>query len=675
MTTLRLVICFLAVLSFACSGPQRAFTSATVKLSDGAAAQSSGDLGKAARLYAAGGTVAEELVKKHGDSPIGKRVAAGKVKVGPFTIKELRESVLPRVALWAEADRSIVARAFFLAEKLDPLARVAVLHHIYDAYRKTERDDQAEVVLAALDADVRRHLPWVDRLIELPEVGLYYVEAGNPDAAFEIVDLLIEQMEFEAGEPLSYDMVAGALSVVLDMEFNDRVTEVVDRLLDLSMLIGDIPSANDFVEDVAVFLSEAGKCAEAYETLSLLETDFHGEGYYGGCGCDGEEYYEGDMTADEDYVGDQMYQRFDATLAVFEACIESDRETAILVLEEVVEMAATMPGSDFAQDGVWACASAGDFMLAEEILEAVDDPGERAEMELVFAEELFLVGREKAAMKVVKRVDEADFSAMSNEDRARTYKVLAAYFGSMSLKERQVTALARGIASARLIADPAVRLVALLSLLDACKLAGRTEEVSVLKGLAVEALGLLEAASTRGSYGVRTAEVFRRAGLLAEAESVLDGVLAGWKSEKDQASLGGAYCGLADQYGRLGNVSKAMSAAEAVLDDKERCACLPALATVLGEAGEVEGAQKVRDDWQKLSGTVEGKAAEVPQALPVKLPVDVARDGDCLKALEMIRDFPEAGYRPRLLAGVGEVCEAKGRKPGEAELKVLSAIE
>jgi hypothetical protein len=66
-------------------------------------------------LYQGALAKAEALTEQYPSSALGQKLAAGEVKIGPYSLDELTETIIPQAKLRAEAEESPLACALLVA--------------------------------------------------------------------------------------------------------------------------------------------------------------------------------------------------------------------------------------------------------------------------------------------------------------------------------------------------------------------------------------------------------------------------------------------------------------------------------------------------------------------------------------------------------------------------------
>lgn len=110
---------------------------------------------EAVALYQEALTKAEAIVEQHAAAPLTQKVAASEERIGPYTLSELRDHVLPLVRQKAEAEESPLACALLLAQTTkNPLQKTNLLSDIAKAYALLGQHDKVrEIIQHAGDAD------------------------------------------------------------------------------------------------------------------------------------------------------------------------------------------------------------------------------------------------------------------------------------------------------------------------------------------------------------------------------------------------------------------------------------------------------------------------------------------------------------------------------------------
>jgi tetratricopeptide (TPR) repeat protein len=361
----------------ACSGASVRFSAATLALSEGEELRDAGAMPQAAERFAAGVALTRELIDRHPDDPLVKRVRAGTIRVGPYAWQYIDKGLAERVAIWNDAATSLLARAFLEAETVSrDEGRVELLLDIAEAVAESGRPERSTAILQAAEADVPRRVDSLQTAWDLIALAQANMAFGNPDRTLEQVDEVMLWLEEPIGQ-------GDAQMVEILAELTERSAEITDdsvavpileRVGEVASLLGG-PMGGDFIlEEIAFALARRGRCFDAQEMIDYMAwypTD-------DACDC---EAFEEDAYSD-------AQARLELLFDIFDECVDTDREAAALLLEDALAESQEIGWHEFTADVAWGFAVLGEPEQALDVARSIPLTGPRFDALLAIAEEL-----------------------------------------------------------------------------------------------------------------------------------------------------------------------------------------------------------------------------------------------------------------------------------------------
>ena len=679
----RPVICTLAVLALnlACSGPYRAFGEATVAVTHAKAAREDGDLNRAARMYRQGAAGAGLVLEKHAQSDLAKGVKEGTIKLGPYTYRELVDVHLPRALIWTMAPDSILATAAALVEKADELSRPGLFAEVAAQFHKAGYETEAVVAVRSARADAGNlEEPW-DRANEL--VGLAAVQIEIKDVAGAIATLRVVLdglLDLDESEDVS-DILGLMADSCVEMGRQAESLELLNLVADAVL---DDPNPNTaamLMPDIAYAMAELGFCGEAADlamSIEPLDESYEEDDL---CGCDYYNDYEeedGEDGEDSESEEDQAYQeellsQFTSIMEVFDLCLENDREAAMEMLTDILDMARESTDESVVQDAVWACVALGEFEEAKDLVDAVEGVEEHVRALLTLADELNTEEHPERAEAVVAELRQIDLGGLHVSNQSGLYRDMASYYKSMGFKDEALGALDRTLDATLTHADAEFQMGQLAFLARNYQALGATDKAV----LVLHKLELAMGGGPNAVYKLNALQSLVQTQMIARHHdwllAALKRVVVEVNALGAEYSAGPSQCWIAGMFAQLDDLEQASQAVARVTEPAVRAGCLQTVASALAgnEERSAEAAEYARRAKAIHKELWNGPAGDVG---PRKTAVEVARAKDCLGAVKMVAAMPIGDSRTSMLAQVGGLCEKKGVKLSDEVLGVLKDL-
>lgn len=648
----------LAVLVCAgCSGPEKPFASASILLTDAARARASGDLDRAAQFYRQGAVAAENLLVKHRGSTLAARVEAGDLHLGPYSLRQLRSEVLPRVGVWEASGGSVLAAAVRMIEGMEPSPEQAGL--FAEAGVALHASGKSELSEAALIASgtVARLLS--DREEQVPAlVAAAHGRAATGDRVVSVA-LLREALETALAQPETetvLDHLEAVVDVCEEMGESEEVVQLLNEVADATLYL-ELPDAGVVLERVGWELGGMGRCAQAYDVLSGLEdVGFLDDDCGCGCDCGDEEggYY------DEEGVEEARFEeeRFDLLFGLFEDCLDSNRQESVQILDGLLQEAEQLEDKRAVVDVIWGYSLVGETDLAMELAGELEAPADRFDAFLAIAE-AFIEGKDMSKVReMLAQAEEVPLPAAAAQ-RAANLLRLRELHGRAGDEAKASGFAGQALAALKEVKDFSGDYHQVAAVVQAVAETGGLagdKEVAVLVDRAVGAIAhpygkvdlLLAAANIYATAGEKDAA----ATFLAQTREIL-------AAPGMQAAAPQLLCALARGFGRLGDLAQVEEAVEH-LPAQEQGPCLLALSHSFASMGKETLAAEFKVRGEKLVEPVPQEPGSAPG--PRVRTTDAVKKGDCAEALRNIKEITGLHLRARLLIVIGTECESKSRE-------------
>lgn len=300
--------CLGVVLFIGCTGPeekaQKLLAQASQLLHSAQEAEKT-NYSDAFTFYQEALAKAETITARYPSSQLATQLAQGEVRIGPYTITELKDTIVPQAQMKAEVEESPLACALLVASRIPPStlivgtdevldARPEVVAKIVDKYAQAEQCTQ--VLQVARMTGVPFPKDWM-----FTEIAHKCAAAGQYDQAFKAATTLenaytkatalaeIANSYAQAGqkekavEMLSQSLqIAGTLkdntALLTEMARKSAQVGQYDQAVQIAKTIEDGHVRADLLVEIAFECVRAGQYTQAYAVARELEDDVPSKG-------------------------------------------------------------------------------------------------------------------------------------------------------------------------------------------------------------------------------------------------------------------------------------------------------------------------------------------------------------------------------------------------------------
>lgn len=575
--------------------------------------------------------VLEGITREYPSSPAARKILSGFARAGPYTVRELKERVLPFARLRASAEEDLLFCAMIFAERLESVSeKTQALIKVADAYLQAgQKEKVAGVLSMAFSAAQAIHDP-SDRARVLVGVAAKAAEAGGYDQALGIAQAIDDPTWVPRA-------LIGVAEHCAEAKEADKAAEILTQALQVAEKIEDADTRASAHSVIAGTYSEAGLVEQAVQLANAAE---------------------------------RPAQKRDALTRIAICCAEKGQSDQAL---KVAEMIPSGPEKDFAARRIaQSLAIEGKCDRALEVAETIQQGHPKAIALMAIAHKYIEFDEKEKAEEVLSNALQAAKSIRGEYEIERDVliELIAQLYAQAGYYDRALE-----------IADPIEvhdRVWAFLRIASACAKAGLTDRACEIipKAIAAAEERLLRYLCAR--VCARAGQVYAEAGQPDKARETLSRALrhatqADTPSEK--ASVIGEIAELTVEAGLIGEAelfSQIFQAAEAIEVSGARATAFGLIAEQCSKGGMKERVTELLSRAVQAASDIE--EAEHRGGQMAWLASKFAEAGLYERALHTARDTKDAQSKTRVLTEIASVFSKSERQVDDGMRKTLHEI-
>jgi len=267
-----IITCLSLILIFGCSSPNEKANklyveaSQLVKKAQEVEKKSYSD---ALKLYKKALGKIERIQSKYPSSELAVKLVQDRIKVGSYTIKEIKETIVPHIEIKAKAEENPLACALFVAKTIkDADDKSWALADIAAQYAKAGQMNKASEILSQALQVAKTIKDADDKSWALTGIAAQYAKAGQMNKASEILSQALQvakTIKHAYSKSMALADIAAQYAKAGQM---NKASEILSQALQVAKTIKDAYYKSMALTDIAAQYAKAGQMNKTSEILS-----------------------------------------------------------------------------------------------------------------------------------------------------------------------------------------------------------------------------------------------------------------------------------------------------------------------------------------------------------------------------------------------------------------------
>jgi len=267
-----IITCLSLILIFGCSSPNEKANklyveaSQLVKKAQEVEKRSYSD---ALKLYKKALGKIERIQSKYPSSELAVKLVQDRIKVGSYTIKEIKETIVPHIEIKAKAEENPLACALFVAKTIkDADDKSWALADIAAQYAKAGQMNKASEILSQALQVAKTIVFASNKSSALADIAAQYAKAGQYGQALQVAKTIKDADD----KSMALTDIAAQYAKAGQM---NKTSEILSQALQVAKTIKDADDKSSALADIAAQYAKAGQYGEALQVAKTIKHAYY----------------------------------------------------------------------------------------------------------------------------------------------------------------------------------------------------------------------------------------------------------------------------------------------------------------------------------------------------------------------------------------------------------------
>ena len=267
-----IITCLSLILIFGCSSPNEKANklyveaSQLVKKAQEVEKKSYSD---ALKLYKKALGKIERIQSKYPSSELAVKLVQDRIKVGSYTIKEIKETIVPHIEIKAKAEENPLACALFVAKTIkDADDKSWALADIAAQYAKAGQMNKASEILSQALQVAKTIVFASNKSSALADIAAQYAKAGQYGQALQVAKTIKDADD----KSMALTDIAAQYAKAGQM---NKTSEILSQALQVAKTIKDADDKSSALADIAAQYAKAGQYGEALQVAKTIKHAYY----------------------------------------------------------------------------------------------------------------------------------------------------------------------------------------------------------------------------------------------------------------------------------------------------------------------------------------------------------------------------------------------------------------